>query len=65
MPAKALGQKGKQNSGTQFFLRPFLKQKNTIGDGGSTALYTVCTMQIALHCLNSSMYAYIYIVREG
>ena len=27
--------------------------------------YTVYTIQTALHCLNSSMYAYIYIVREG
>ena len=49
--------------------------KNTIRDGGSTALYTafivytvyivypvktVYTIQTALHCLNSSIYAYIY-----
>ena len=37
--------------------------KNIIRDGGSTALYTVYTVhavQTALHCLNSSMYAYIY-----
>ena len=45
--------------------------KNTIRDGGSTALYTVYivftvntvntvfTVQTALHCLNSSMLAYI------
>ena len=40
--------------------------KNTIRDGGSTALYTaypvhtVYTIQTALHCLNSSMHACIY-----
>ena len=28
-------------------------------------VYTVYTIQTALHCLNSSMYAYIYIDREG
>ena len=39
--------------------------KNTTRDGGGTA-YTVCTVftiQSALHCLNSSMYA--YTVSEG
>ena len=42
--------------------------KDTIRDGGSTALYTVYTVhtvQTALHCLNSSMYMPRYIVREG
>ena len=45
--------------------------KITIRDGGSTTLYSANTVytcypvQTALHCLNSSMYAYIYIVREG
>ena len=36
--------------------------KNIIRDGGSTALYTVYTVDVvetALHCLNSRMYAYI------
>ena len=28
----------------------------------STTVYTVYTIQTALHCLNSSMYAYIYIL---
>ena len=28
-------------------------------------VYTVNTIKTALHCLNSSMYAYIYIVWEG
>ena len=46
--------------------------KNTIRDGGSTALYTaytvytvdnVYTVQTALYCLNINMP--IYIVREG
>ena len=35
----------------------------TVRDGGSTALYTAYTIyavQTALHCLNSSMNAYIY-----
>ena len=42
--------------------------KDTIRDGGSTALYTVYTVhtvQTALHCLNSSMYMPRYIVRKG
>ena len=37
----------------------------TSRDGGSTELYTVYTVytvEIALHCLNSSMYAYICIL---
>ena len=43
--------------------------KNTIRDGGSTALYTaytdqtvynIYTVQTDLHCENSRMYAYIY-----
>ena len=37
--------------------------KNTITDGGSTTLYTaytVYTFQTALHCLNFSMYVYLY-----
>ena len=43
------------------------KEKNTSRDGGSTALYAACTvdtvdtfysLQTALHCLNSSAYAY-------
>ena len=40
--------------------------KNTIRDVGSTALYTAYTIsttytiQTTLHCLNSSMYAYIH-----
>jgi len=41
--------------------------KITIQDGGSTAqysVYIVYKIQTAFHCLNSSMYAYIYIVRE-
>ena len=47
-------------------------KKNTIRDGGSTALYTaytvytvdtVYTIQTALYCLNINMP--IYIVREG
>ena len=40
------------------------KFQNTIRDGGSTALYSVYTIyiiQTALHCLNSSMYAHIYV----
>ena len=39
--------------------------KNTTRDGGGTAytVYTVFTIQSALHCLNSSVYA--YIVRKG
>ena len=47
------------------------KSKNTIGDGGSTTLYTVYTVytfytiQTALHCLNSSKYVYIYYILEG
>ena len=35
---------------------------NTSRDGGSTELYTVYTVEIALHCSNSSMYAYICIL---
>ena len=52
-------------------LVPSFVRKNTIRDGVSTTLYsantvyTFYTVQTALHCLNSSMYAYIYIVREG
>ena len=49
-------------------------KKNTIRDGCSTALYTadtvdtfdtVYTIQPTLCYLNNSLYAYIYIVREG
>ena len=49
--------------------RPCLK--NTIRDGGSTALHTayivdsvdtVCTFETVLHCLNSSRYAYRYVM---
>ena len=41
------------------------QKKNTIRDGRSTALYryaakTVYTVQTDSHCLNSSMYAYLY-----
>ena len=39
------------------------KNKNIIRDGGSTTqstIDTVYTIQIALHCLNSSMHASIY-----
>ena len=51
-----------------------VQRKNTIGDGGSTArltayavdsvdtvdtAYTVYTIETALHCLDSSTYAYI------
>ena len=52
-------------------LVPSFVRKNTIRDGVSTTLYsantvyTFYTVQTALHCLNSSMYAYIHFVREG
>ena len=55
-------QRGKQTT--------FIKY-NTIRDGGSTALYTaytvtllntVYTIQTALHCLNTSMFAYIQLL---
>ena len=52
-------------------LLPSFVKQNTIRDGGSTALYsantvyTFYTVQTALHCLNSSMYAYIYIALLG
>ena len=45
-------------------LVPSFVKQNAIRDGGSTALYsantvyTFYTVQTALHCLNSSMYAY-------
>ena len=55
-----------------------MKTQSDVKDGGSTTLYTtntvytvksvftVYTSQTALHCFNSSMFAYIYnIVREG
>ena len=41
-------------------------KKNTIGDGGTTALctaytvYSVYIIQTALHCFNTSMHAHIY-----
>ena len=54
-----------------------MKTQSDVKDGGSTTLYTtntdyivksvftVYTSQTALHCFNSSMFAYKNIVREG
>ena len=50
-------------SSRSFRLCAFSVAKNTIKD--VYTILTVHTTHTALHCLNSSMYAYIYNVREG